>query len=324
MENWQVANKMRITNRPRYREADSGGQEGLIWSPVKVKPGRTGMLESAGGQRLAEKTILRGDSQECGFCSGTGSRKGAMVCPVCKGKGEVHIKTGTAIVCSFCRGTGEDKVGSDVTCLACKGAGVIAVEEPIEPCPQCRGRGRELDNSNLYCSGCKGKGVVSVKHGARKFFGRPSGTAGDIGRVVHDMEEASKTQIARRLGLTSDYVAFVCESMIKKGYLEKVGRGIYMLTPECEALMSKDEVVELEKVTPEQALLLRLVEEGEATIPDLSARANLPVDKAQKICEAMGKKDFLDMLLNGRIRLARKGMKALEKKEKQWSVGSGQ
>ncbi len=309
MGDWQTANKSgTATNRLRYREAGSGQQEGLIWSPVKAGPGR-----ARGGQRLPEKTILRGDSQECGFCSGTGSRKGAMVCPVCKGKGEVHIKTGTAIVCGFCRGTGEDKVGSDVTCLACKGAGVIAVEEPIEPCPQCRGRGRELDNSNLYCSGCKGRGVVNVKHGAKKFFGRPSGTAGDIGRVVYDMKEAGKTQIARRLGLTSDYVAFVCESMIKKGYLEKVARGIYVLTPECETLFAKDEAVELEKVTSQQVLLLGLVEEGESTIADLSARSRIPVDQVQKITGAMAKKDFLDMLLNGRILLAGKGKKALEK-----------
>lgn len=320
MENWNVIKKTRI-RKPRYKGAGSGGHEGLIWSPFKVRPDR----RPAGGERLPEKTILKGNSQQCGFCSGTGSRKGAMVCPVCKGKGQVYIKTGTAIVCGFCRGTGEDKPGSAVTCLVCKGAGVVAVEEPIEVCPQCNGRGRESDNTNLYCAGCKGKGVISVKPGMRKFFGRPSGTAGDIARVVYDMEEAGKTQIARRLGLTSDYVAFVCESMIKKGYLEKVARGIYVLTPECEALMGKDEAAELGKLTREQAFLLRVVEEEEeeeTTIPDLSARANLPVDKVQKICETMGKKDFLDVLLNGRIRLARKGMKALEKDEK--SVVSGQ
>ena len=321
MENWQTANRSGAPNRLRYREAGSGGQEGLIWSPVKVEPGRGGLFKSAGGKGLPEKTILKGTSQECGYCSGTGSRKGTLVCPVCKGKGQVYIRTGTAVVCGFCRGTGEEKRGSAVTCLACKGAGVVAVEEPIEPCPQCRGRGHESGNPNLACSRCKGKGVISVKPGMRKFFGRPSGSAGQVASVVHDMGEASKTQIGRRLGLTSDYVAFVCETMIKKGYLEKVGRGIYTLTPECEAVLTKDEAVELEKVTAQQLLLLRLVAEGEATIADLSARAHIPVDQVQKICGAMAKKDFLDVLLNGRIRLARKGMKALERDKK--SVDSG-
>ena len=313
MEDWQTANKSgTATNRLRYREAGSGQQEGLIWSPAKAGPGRAGMLEPAGGLGLPEKTILRGGLQKCGFCGGTGSRKGS-ICPACKGKGEVYIRTGSAVVCGFCRGTGEDKPRSNVTCLVCKGTGVVPVEEPIEPCPQCRGRGRESGNANLPCGRCRGKGVVNVKHGAKKFFGRPSGTAGDIGRVVYEMKEAGKTQIARRLGLTSDYVAFVCESMIKKGYLEKVARGIYVLTPECETIFAKDEAVDLEKVTSQQVLLLGLVEEGEATIADLSARSRIPVDQVQKITGAMAKKDFLDMLLNGRIRLAGKGMKALEK-----------
>ncbi|MCK4470127.1 MAG: hypothetical protein KAU60_17475, partial [Desulfobacterales bacterium] len=86
-----------------------------------------------------------------------------------------------------------------------------------------------------------------------------------------------------------------------------------VLTPECETIFAKDEAVDLEKVTSQQVLLLGLVEEGEATIADLSARSRIPVDQVQKITGAMAKKDFLDMLLNGRIRLAGKGMKALEK-----------
>lgn len=312
MEDWQAENKSgAATNRLRYREDGSGPQEGLIWNPAKVQ-GRAGMFEPASGLGLPEKTILRGGVQKCGFCGGTGSRKGS-ICPACKGKGEVYIRTGSAVVCGFCRGTGEDKPRSNVTCLVCKGAGIIAVEEPIDPCPQCRGRGRESGNSNLPCGRCRGKGVVGVKESGARFLGRPSGSAGEVANVVHDMGEAGKTQIARRVGLSTDYVAFVCESMIKKGVLQKIGQGIYMLTPECKALFARDEAVELEKVSPEQALLLGLVEEGEATIADLSARAYMPVDQAQKICVAMARKDFLDMLLNGRIRLARKGLKALEK-----------
>ncbi len=78
MVDWQTANKSGAPNRlRRYRAGGSGGQEGLIWSPVKVRSGRAGVFESAdrqGGQGLPEKTILRGAWQECGFCSGTGSR----------------------------------------------------------------------------------------------------------------------------------------------------------------------------------------------------------------------------------------------------------
>jgi len=312
MEDWQTANKSGVPHNLRQREGGSGPQEGLIWNPAKVRPGRAGMFEPAGGLGLPEKTILRGGLQKCGFCGGTGSRKGS-ICPACKGKGEVYIKTGSAVVCGFCKGTGEDKPRSNVTCLVCKGTGVVPVEEPIKPCPQCRGRGRESGNPNLPCGKCRGKGVVNVKESGARLLGRPSGSAGEVASVVHDMGEAGNAQIARRVGLSTDYVVFVCESMIKKGSLQKTGRGIYALTPECEALFARDEAVELEKVTSEQVLLLRLVEEGEATIADLSARAHMPVDQVQKICVAMARKDFLDMLLNGRIRLARKGLKALEK-----------
>ena len=311
MEQWQIANRSDSANRLRYEEAGSGGREGLIWSPVKVS-GRSGMFESSGEQGLPEKTILRAPSQKCGFCSGTGTRKGS-ICPACRGKGEVYIRTGAAVVCGFCRGTGEDKPRSNVTCLVCKGAGVVTVEEPIKTCPQCRGRGRESGNSNLPCGRCKGKGVIGVKEGGSRFSGRPSGSADQVANVVHDMGAAGKTQIAKRIGLSTDYVAFICESMIKKGSLQKVGQGIYSLTPECKALFARDEAVELEKVTPQQINLLRLVEQGETTIADLSASAHIPMDQVQKITGDMAKKDFIDMLLNGRIRLARKGKKALGK-----------
>jgi len=198
---------------------------------------------------------------------------------------------------------------------------VVPVEEPVESCPQCRGRGRESGNSNLPCGRCKGKGVVGAKEGDSRFSGRPSGSAGQVANVVHNMGEAGKSQIARKVGLSSDYVAFVCESMIKKGYLKKAGRGIYALTPECDALFTRDEAFELEKVTPEQALLLSFVAEGENTIADLSARASMSVDNVQKMCGVMAEKDFLDMLLSGRIRIARKGMMALEK-HKEFSSAS--
>jgi len=317
MKQWQTENRTGSPNKLRYEGAGSGGREGLIWNPVKVS-GRSGMFESAGrkgAQGLPEKTILRGSSQECGFCSGTGIRKGAT-CPACKGKGEVYIRTGTAVVCGFCRGTGEDKPRSNVSCLVCKGAGVVAVDETVATCPQCRGRGRESGNSNLPCGRCRGKSVVSIKEGGTGFIGRPSGSAGQVANVIHDMGAASKAQIAKRVGLSSDYVAFVCESMIKKGYLEKVGRGIYRLTPECEALLDKDEAAQLEKVTPQQLNLLRFVERGETTIADLSASAHMPVDQVQKITGDMAKKDFIDVLLNGRLMLARKGKKVLERHKK--------
>ncbi|MBC8420133.1 MAG: hypothetical protein H8E10_16220 [Desulfobacterales bacterium] len=324
MVNWQTANRSGAPDRLRYRESEmgSGGREGLIWNPVKVS-GRSGMFKSAGrkgAQGLPEMTILRGGAQECGFCSGTGIRKGST-CPACKGKGEVYIRTGAAVVCGFCRGTGEDKPRSNVTCLVCKGAGVVAVDEPVATCPQCKGRGRESGNSNLPCGRCRGKGVIHIKEGGTGFLGRPSGSAGQVANVVHDMGEASKTQIAKRVGLSSDYVAFVCESMIKKGYLEKIGRGIYRLTPECEALLDKDEAVQLEKVTLQQLTLLRFVDRGEKTIADLSASAHIPVDQVQKITGDMAKNDFIDVLLNGRIILARKGKKALERDKE--SVVSG-
>jgi predicted transcriptional regulator len=320
MEQWQTENRASSLSRLQSEGAGSDEREGLIWNPVKMS-GRSGMFESGKSQGLPQKTILRGPSKECGFCSGTGTRKGS-VCPACRGKGEIYIRTGTAVVCGFCRGTGEDKPRSNVTCLVCKGAGVVAVDEPIATCPQCRGRGRESGNANLPCAKCRGKGIVHIKAGETGFLGRPSGSAGQVADVIHDMGAAGKTQIAKRVGLSTDYIAFVCESMIKKGTLEKAGRGVYRLTLECKALLDKDEAVQLEKVTSQQLNLLRFIKQGEKTVADLSASAHIPVDQVQKITGDMAKKDFIDVLLNGRILLARKGKKALEKDGE--SVGSGQ
>ncbi|MFQ5840859.1 MAG: hypothetical protein ACE5I8_00365 [Thermodesulfobacteriota bacterium] len=64
-------------------------------------------------------------------------------------------------------------------------------------------------SSGVICSACKGRG------------------------------EASHVDIGARLRVSSAYAEYICNSLVKRGYLEKVGRNLYVLTPDCEEEMEK-------------------------------------------------------------------------------------
>lgn len=66
-----------------------------------------------------------------------------------------------ALVCAYCGGKGEANPRTNITCIVCRGKGVVAVREPIRGCRACRGTGVEA-NSKLPCLACRGKGVVQA------------------------------------------------------------------------------------------------------------------------------------------------------------------
>lgn len=56
-----------------------------------------------------------------------------------------------------------------------------------------------------------------------------SGTEADIINSVARLKEATKNQIRRRVGFSLDYVGFLCEYLVRKGYLN-FSDGYYSLT----------------------------------------------------------------------------------------------
>ncbi|MFH1519619.1 MAG: hypothetical protein ABIE75_03505 [Candidatus Omnitrophota bacterium] len=82
-------------------------------------------------------------------------------CPACLGDGTVKVSS-PAVICAYCNEEGRSFLNRELTCIICKGKGVVSVSsKDIETCPACKGRGRE--KSGLPCLTCKGKGAVPKK-----------------------------------------------------------------------------------------------------------------------------------------------------------------
>jgi len=120
-----------------------------------------GAYQWRGGKMKRRCEILKGEIFECAFCRGSGFLAGAkgIKCPVCRGEGAVSIEA-PAVLCAFCNGRGKAYPRTNITCPACFGKGVMSGgSEDIETCPSCKGRGRKA-GSNLSCLTCRGKGVI--------------------------------------------------------------------------------------------------------------------------------------------------------------------
>jgi len=135
-------------------ESPRGGRRlaGMVWRPG-----------DGGGGALAPQPAhdpLYADVRPCVFCGGRGALPGRGLCPVCNGRGSVHVAA-PAATCAFCRGRGKMPPNSHLTCWVCKGKGVVSVVLPIVTCGDCRGRGRRPCES-LPCARCGGVGVLSA------------------------------------------------------------------------------------------------------------------------------------------------------------------
>jgi len=95
---------------------------------------------------------------DCPFCHGVGKFGGASICPVCAGKGKIHVEP-PAVKCAFCGGQGQMPPRSHMTCYVCSGRGLVSVRPPVQTCPDCQGRGRRPCQS-FYCPRCRGVGVI--------------------------------------------------------------------------------------------------------------------------------------------------------------------
>ena len=200
---------------------------------------------------------------------------------------------------------------------------MVSVVEPIKICSQCNGRGRII-GSPLYCGGCKGKGVVTVKGSVNEttgetktFTARPSGTAGDIVDVIYQMGgRADYQQTARELRISPYYAESICKQMTERGYLEKISRSIYALSSNCEGLMRNEEERQREALSSDEAEVLKIVimaeDDEEVKSMDIAKRIGLKLPDVNKMCDKLGRQDFINISLSGKIDLTEKGLRTLE------------
>jgi len=158
--------------------------------------------------------------------------------------------------------------------------------------------------------------VVTQEEGeSRKFVPTPSGTEGEVAQAIYELDgEATVSEISRNVRISTPYAEYVCKSMVERGYLEKVGTTAYALTVGCEKAMEEKEVSDLEKVSPEQKEILKIIRSAwEITPKEIAKKLGTgDVGNMTKICRSMGENDLVDVLLSGEVIITHKGERALE------------
>ncbi len=138
--------------------------------------------------------------EKCASCDGTGAKKGTkpVVCPVCKGTGEIRQQQGFFTVSR--------------TCYKCKGEG-----EFIEnPCPVCKGEGRVIKERKLDIkipAGIDDGNRLKVSgEGASGFYGGPHGDLYvDIIVEPHNIFKRSNNDIFVTVPISFAQAALGCE-----------------------------------------------------------------------------------------------------------------
>jgi len=148
---------------------------------------------------------------------------------------------------------------------------------------------------------------------------RPSGTAGDIVDVIYQQGgQAHYQHIARQIRISSPaYVESICEQMSEMGYLEKISRGVYALSPNCQALMQEKEEKDRDALSADEAKILKTIvvaeDDEELKSMDIAKKTGLKLTDVNKICnKKLGEQDFINISLSGKLDLTEKGMRALE------------
>ncbi|MCK4244075.1 MAG: hypothetical protein KAX20_00450 [Candidatus Omnitrophica bacterium] len=312
---WKPPSRGRVR---RYTNS-SQGYENLPWMPLKTKRGlriRCGKQSIENAVEEQKIKIIREDHHKCGFCKGTGEYPAGFTCPACRGLGEIRLNP-PAVMCAYCLGTGKQKPRSNLTCLACRGKGYVSIKEPVEICSKCRGSGKTPGNDTLPCVRCKGAGVVSTKDGGKRLR-KPGGSEGDVAESIYHMGgEASVAEIAPRVRMSTAYTEYICKSMLDKGYLEKVSKTIYALTPECEKAIEEKEVRDVERISDGEKEILRVVRNGgEISAKEIAENLGINDFKiAKRICLKLAKQDMLDLLTSGKYILSAKGERILQSKD---------
>ncbi|MBU4311714.1 MAG: hypothetical protein KJ706_03230 [Candidatus Omnitrophica bacterium] len=69
----------------------------------------------------------------------------------------------------------------------------------------------------------------------------PTASEKDILEIVAYFQKANNTLLSRKMGSTTEYTNFLCKSLVKNGYLSKIGSGLYTLTLKGRAVAEKME-----------------------------------------------------------------------------------
>ena len=141
------------------RLAKGGGampDEGLVWETYQ------GFIGGRGAKAISLPELLWEERYPCAFCAGEGYSPPGTKCPVCKSSGTVTIFEPPAVKCGYCKGSGRKERKVHITCIVCRGKGIVTVKEPIQFCPGCQGKGFSTED-RLPCTACKGKGVITKK-----------------------------------------------------------------------------------------------------------------------------------------------------------------
>ncbi len=138
--------------------------------------------------------------EKCASCDGTGAKKGSkpVVCPICKGTGEIRQQQGFFTVSR--------------TCYKCKGEG-----EFIEnPCPVCKGDGRVIKERKLDIkipAGIDDGNRLKVSgEGASGIYGGPAGDLYvDVVVEPHHIFKRSDSDIFVSIPISFAQAALGCE-----------------------------------------------------------------------------------------------------------------
>jgi len=67
----------------------------------------------------------------------------------------------------------------------------------------------------------------------------PTASEKDILEIIAYYKKANNTLLSRKMQSTTEYTNFLCKSLVKNGYLSRIGSGLYTLTLKGEAMAEK-------------------------------------------------------------------------------------
>jgi DNA-binding IclR family transcriptional regulator len=67
----------------------------------------------------------------------------------------------------------------------------------------------------------------------------PTASEKDVLEIIAYYKKANNTLLSRKMQSTTEYTNFLCKSLVKNGYLSRIGSGLYTLTLTGEAVVEK-------------------------------------------------------------------------------------